>query len=62
MDDLRKQVKLIKALQGISYKELAEYIELPPKSFYSWLNGYYEFSYARQRRLKEILSILYTEV
>jgi len=39
IEDLRKRVKLLKALQGTPYKEIAEYIELPPKSFYSWLNG-----------------------
>lgn len=58
MDDLRKRVKLIKALQGISYKEIAEYIELPHKSFYCWLNGYYEFGEEREAKLKEILDIL----
>jgi len=39
MDDLRKKVKMLKALQGISYKEIAEYLELRPKSFYNWLDG-----------------------
>lgn len=27
-DELRKQVKLLKALQGISYKEIAYYLEI----------------------------------
>ena len=58
MQNLRNRVKLIKALQGISYKEIAEYIELPPKSFYCWLKGYYEFGEERETRLKEILDIL----
>ena len=39
MDYLRDEVKLLKALQGISYKEIAEYLEMPPKSFYNWLKG-----------------------
>lgn len=39
MDYLRKEVKLLKALQNVQYKEIAEYLELPPKSFYNWLNG-----------------------
>ena len=39
MDILRKKVKLLKALQKVTYKELAEYIEISPKSFYNWLNG-----------------------
>lgn len=58
MYDLRKQVKLLKALQGISYKEIAEHLELPPKSFYNWLNGQYEFSEEREKRLFEIIAYL----
>ena len=58
MDYLRTEVKLLKALQGIQYKELAEYIELKPKSFYSWLNGQFEFSEEREARLKDIIEIL----
>lgn len=58
MDELRQRVRLLKALQGITYKELAEYIELPPKSFYSWLNGQYEFSEERKNHLIEILDLL----
>ena len=27
-ENLRKEVKLLKALQGITYKELAEYLEI----------------------------------
>ena len=42
MEDLRKRVKMLKALQGITYNELAQYIEIKPKSFYSWLNHQYE--------------------
>lgn len=58
MCDLRKQVKLLKALQGVSYKEIAEYLELPPKSFYNWLNGQYEFGEEREKRLFEIIADL----
>ena len=41
---LRKEVKILKALQGISYKELAEYLEVKVNSLYSWLRGNYDFS------------------
>lgn len=58
MDKLRKEVKLLKALQQISYKEIAEYLELPPKSFYNWLNGQYEFGEKRKERLKDIIETL----
>ena len=55
---LRKECKLLKAIQGVSYKELAEHLEVRQDSFYSWLKGYYDYSYSRQRRLKEIIDIL----
>ena len=58
-DYLRKEVKLLKALQGISYKELAEeYLGLRQDSFYSWLHGYYDLGIEKQHLLLEILNIL----
>jgi hypothetical protein len=59
MDDiLRKEVKILKALQNISYKEIAEYLELKPYCFYSWLNGYYNFSANKLELLKECIDTL----
>ena len=55
---LRKECKLLKALQGISYKELAEYLEIKQDSFYCWLNGYYDFGKERAEKLEEIISTL----
>lgn len=60
-NNLRKQCKILKATQDVSYKELAEYLEIKTKSFYSWLEGYYNLSYNKAIRLKEILIDL-TEV
>lgn len=57
-DKLRKDVKLLKALQGISYKEIAELLEIRQDSFYNWLKGYYEFGEERQHRLVEIICCL----
>lgn len=57
-DKLRKDVKLLKALQGISYKEIAELLEIRQDSFYNWLKGYYEFGEERQHRLFEIICCL----
>lgn len=57
-DKLRKEVKLLKALQGISYKEIAEFLEIRQDSFYNWLKGYYEFSEERQRRLLDVIACL----
>lgn len=36
-DYLRKEVRYLKALQGISYKEIAEYLEITNNSMYCWL-------------------------
>lgn len=57
-DKLRKDVKLLKALQGISYKEMAELLEIRQDSFYNWLKGYYEFGEERQDRLIEVICCL----
>ena len=57
-ENLRKEVKLLKALQGISYKEGAEFLEIRQDSFYNWLKGYYEFSEERQRRLLDVIACL----
>lgn len=56
---LRKEVKLLKALQGISYKELAEeYLGIRQDSFYSWLKGYYNLGKEKQRQLYDVVVTL----
>ena len=57
-NELRNQVKLLKALQAISYKELAEYLEIKVNSLYSWLRGNYDFSDNRLYKLQSIISDL----
>ena len=57
-EKLRKEVKLLKALQGIRYKEVAEFLEIRQDSFYNWLKGYYEFSEERQRMLLDVIACL----
>ena len=57
-DKLRVEVKLLKALQGISYKEIAYYLEISPDSFYNWLKGYYNLCEEKQNRLLEIITCL----
>lgn len=54
-DFLRKECKLLKAIQGISYKELAEYLEIKQDSFYCWLKGYYDLGDKKAQHLKEII-------
>lgn len=55
---LRYECKCLKVFQNISYKELAEYLEIKQDSFYCWLKGYYDFSIEKQRKLKSIIDIL----
>lgn len=57
-ENLRTEVKLLKALQGISYTEIAEYIEVKRSSFYSWLKGQYEFSDQKKELLIFIIESL----
>ena len=57
-ENLRKEVKLLKALQGITYKELAEYLEIKVNSLYSWLRGNYDFSEKRLAMLQNVITNL----
>lgn len=55
---LREQCRLLKALQGVSYRELAELLEIKQDSFYCWLKGYYDLGAERQERLNEIIETI----
>lgn len=57
-DRLRKECKVLKALQNISYKELSEYLEIKQQSFYNWLKGEYDLSIEKKEKLTEIISNL----
>lgn len=57
-EKLRKEVKLLKALQGISYNEIAGYLEIHRNSFYNWLKGYYNLSAENEKRLIEIIGLI----
>ena len=57
-EKLREQVKRLKALQGITYKEIAGYLEIKPDSLYSWLKGRYDVSPERTKDLCDIVSNL----
>ena len=59
MDDfLRNECKYLKCYQGISYKEIAEYLEISESGMYNWLKGYYELGYTKQKKLEEIINCL----
>lgn len=55
---LRKECKLLKALQGITYTEIAEYLEISSSSFYNWICNSYDFGENRQKKLNEIITNL----
>ena len=55
---LRQEVKLLKAFQNITYKDIAELLQIRQDSFYNWLCGQYDFGESRQKRLKEIIETL----
>ena len=57
-DNLRKKVKVLKALQNITYTEIAEDLEINRNSFYNWLNGYYDLSKEIENRLTEIINLI----
>ncbi len=50
-DYLRDECKYLKCYQGITYKEIASYLEMKADSFYNWLNGQYNFGVKKQRLL-----------
>ena len=60
MDDdiLRKEVKALKAFYGINYKEIAERIDIKQRSIYNWLNGEFDLSANRKRRLYRVIQQL----
>lgn len=57
-EKLRKEVKIIKALQGITYTEMANDLEISRSAFYNWLNGQYSLSQAKEKRLIEIIELI----
>ena len=57
-DFYRKEVKLLKAMQGITYKEISEYLEIKQDSFYSWLKGNYDLGDIKLSQLSCIISNL----
>lgn len=57
-EQLRKECKMLKALQGISYTELAEYLEIKQQSMYNFLKGEYDLSIEKQQKLFDIITNL----
>lgn len=57
-DNLRKKVKVLKALQNVTYTEIAEDLEINRNSFYNWLSGQYDLSKEKENRLIEIINLI----
>ena len=51
-------MKLLKALQGVSYKEVADFLEIRQDSLFNWLCGYYDLGKEKQSRLYEFIETL----
>lgn len=61
-ENLRKQVKIVKALYGedFKYKDIAEMLEININSFYNWLNNYYDLGKEKEKVLQDFVNnILY---
>ena len=54
-NELRKKVRILKATQNISYKEIAEKIQIHKNSMYNWLKGYFTLSTEKEKQLIEII-------
>ena len=57
-ETLRKKVRMLKAMQNVSYKELASYIDIKESSMYNWLRQQYSLSAEKERLLAEVISTL----
>lgn len=55
---LRGKVRALKAFHGISYKQLAEMLEIRQDSIYNWLGGKYEFSEEKEMKLRKIIDTM----
>ena len=58
-DYLRKRIKLLKALQNISYKEISSYLDIQANSLYNFLRGQYDLSPEKAQLLDVIISNLW---
>lgn len=57
-ENLRNQVKTLKAFQNVAYSEIATHLEMHKNSFYNWLKGYYNLSAEKEQRLIEIINLI----
>lgn len=53
-DILREKIKIIKAIEGYTYKDFAEYLNIKEKSFYNWLYKAYDLGEEKYKLLNSI--------
>lgn len=57
-DSLRFEVKQLKAVKDISYKEVSELLGMNTRSFYAWLKNNYNLGEEKQCKLFNIVKEL----
>lgn len=58
--ELRQKIKILKAIGQIdNYYEVAEILEMQPKSFYNWLRGEYKLGREKIKRVKDLVADLW---
>ncbi len=57
-DEIRKRVRLLKAIQNTSYKYLAECLEISKSSMYNWMHSQFDLSDKRAQQLERIINDL----
>jgi DNA-directed RNA polymerase specialized sigma24 family protein len=57
-DELRKEVKLLKAFSGVNYGEIAKMVNLSVSSFSNWLTAKYNFSSEKANKLEKVINDL----
>lgn len=55
-DIIRLKVKELKWKYGISYKTIANMLDMKYNSFLNYLNGYKDLGYERTNKLKQIIA------
>lgn len=57
-ENLREQIKIIKALYGdiYTYKDIAKMLNININSFYNWLNGKYNLGSNKVKLLNEFIN------
>lgn len=57
-DEARLEIKKLKIYQNTSYREIADYAEIKPKSLYAWIRGEYNLGKEKYKRILSIIDTL----